>query len=244
MIRVIISKLEKILLKNYPYFMTQENIKLKTLEMTFEGPEEFRGDANQIRGFFASKFNEYDQLHNHNTDRFYYRYPLVQYKVLDRIPLVVGINEGAEILKGLFDKFDTVTLPHQNFEITERSLRLKKQDFGLTKSLYFYEFLTPWLALNKENKEKFFETRNPEEQKEILRKTLVGNLLSMSKAFGYTVPDIIKCDVNVEINRSKYKNLDFTSFTGGFMTNFLIPDFIGIGKGVAKGFGTVRKIRM
>src|SRR5690606_20917709 len=146
--------------------------------------------------------------------------------------------------KGLFDKFDTVTLPHQNFEITERSLRLKKQDFGLTKSLYFYEFLTPWLALNKENKEKFFETRNPEEQKEILRKTLVGNLLSMSKAFGYTVPDIIKCDVNVEINRSKYKNLDFTSFTGGFMTNFLIPDFIGIGKGVAKGFGTVRKIRM
>jgi hypothetical protein len=158
--------------------------------------------------------------------------------------LIVGINEGAEILKGLFDKFDTVTLPHQNFEITERSLRLKKQDFGLTKSLYFYEFLTPWLALNKENKEKFFETRNPEEQKEILRKTLVGNLLSMSKAFGYTVPDTIKCDVNVEVKRSKYKNLDFTSFTGGFMTNFLIPDFIGIGKGVAKGFGTVRKIRM
>ena len=73
--------------------MTPENIKLKTLEMTFEGPEEFRGNANQIRGFFASKF-----------------------------------NEGAEILKGLFDKFDTVTLPHQNFEITERSLRLKKQD--------------------------------------------------------------------------------------------------------------------
>ena len=159
--------------------MTPENIKLKTLEMTFEGPEEFRGNANQIRGFFASKFNEYDQLHNHNTDRFYYRYPLVQYKVLDRMLLIVGINEGAEILKGLFDKFDTVTLPHQNFEITERSLRLKKQDFGLTKSLYFYEFLTPWLALNKENKEKFFETRNPEDQKEILRKTLVGNLLSM-----------------------------------------------------------------
>jgi hypothetical protein len=65
----------------------------------------------------------------------------------------------------------------------------------------------------------------------------------MSKAFGYTVPDTIKCDVNVEINRSKYKNLDFTSFTGGFMTNFLIPDFIGIGKGVAKGFGTVRKMK-
>lgn len=237
------NKIEKDIFKNFVVFlMTPENIKLKTLEMTFEGAGEFRGDANQIRGFFASKFNEYDLLHNHNTDRFCYRYPLVQYKVLDRIPLVVGVNEGAEILKGLFDKFDTVTLPYENFEITERSMRIKKQDFGLTKSIYFYEFLTPWLALNKENEEKFLETRNPEEQKEMLRKTLAGNLLSMSKTLGYTVPDTIKCDVDVELRRSKYKNMDFTSFTGGFIANFLIPDFMGVGKGVAKGFGTVRKI--
>lgn len=224
--------------------MTSENIKLKTLEMTFEGTEEFRGDANQIRGFFASKFNEYDLLHNHNTDRFCYRYPLVQYKVLDRTPLVVGVNEGAEILKGLFDKFDTVTLPHEDFEITERFMRIKKQEFGLTKSIYFYEFLTPWLALNKENEEKFLKIRNPEEQNEMLRKTLAGNLLSMSKTLGYTVPDTIKCDVDVELRRSKYKNMDFTSFTGGFIANFLIPDFMGVGKGVAKGFGTVRKIKL
>lgn len=172
--------------------MDPENIKLKILEMTFESKEDFRGDANQIRGFFASKFNESDQLHNHNTDRFLYRYPLVQYKVLDSVPLIVGINEGAEILKGIFDKFDTVTLPYKDFEITDRSMRIKKQDFGLTKSIYFYEFLTPWLAFNKENEEKFSETSNPDEQKEILRKILIGNLLSMSKAIGYTVPDTIK----------------------------------------------------
>jgi hypothetical protein len=232
------NKIQKCICKKFFIdFMTPGNIKLKTLEMTFEGSEEFRGDANQIRGFFASKFNEYDLLHNHNTDRFCYRYPLVQYKVLDRTPLIVGVNEGAEILKGLFDKFDTVTLPHKDFEITERSLRLKKQEFGLTKSIYFYEFLTPWLALNKENEEKFLEARNPEEQKEILRRTLVGNLLSMSKAFEYTVPDTIKCDVDLEISHSNYKKMDFTSFTGGFIANFLIPDLMGIGK----GFGTVRK---
>lgn len=88
--------------------MTPENIKLKTLEMTFEGSEEFKGDANQIRGFFASKFNEYDQLHNHNTDKFCYRYPLVQYKVLDKMPLVVGINEGAEIIRCDCKKFNIV----------------------------------------------------------------------------------------------------------------------------------------
>ncbi len=80
----------------------------------------------------------------------------------------------------------------------------------------------------------------------MLRKTLAGNLLSMSKTFGYTVPDTIKCDVDVELRLSKYKKMDFTSFTGGFIANFLIPDFMGgVGKGgVAKGgFGTVRKIQ-
>lgn len=219
-------------------------MKLKTLEMSFKGAGEFKGDANQIRGFFASKFNEYDHLHNHNTDRFYYRYPLVQYKVIDKNPFIVGVNEGAETLKNLFDTFDTITLSNGDFEITEQSLKLKKQTFGLSKSIYFYEFLAPWIALNKENKEKFLETKNPEDQKEILRKTLAGNLLSMSKTLGYTVPDTIKCDVDVELRHSKYKNIDFISFSGGFMANFLIPDFLGIGKGVSKGFGTVRKIRV
>lgn len=46
------NKIEKDIFKNFVVFlMTPENIKLKTLEMTFEGAGEFRGDANQIRGF-------------------------------------------------------------------------------------------------------------------------------------------------------------------------------------------------
>jgi hypothetical protein len=32
--------------------MTPENIKLKTLEMTFESPEEYRDDVNQIVASF------------------------------------------------------------------------------------------------------------------------------------------------------------------------------------------------
>jgi hypothetical protein len=32
-------------------------------------------------------------------------------------------------------------------------------------------------------------------------------------------------------------------FTGEFMVNFHIPDYLGIGKQVARGFGTVERIR-
>ena len=31
-------------------------------------------------------------------------------------------------------------------------------------------------------------------------------------------------------------------FKGGFMTNFMIPNHLGLGKSVARGFGTVKKV--
>lgn len=78
---------------------------------------------------------------------------------------------------------------------------------------------------------------------ELLRNILKGNLLSMSKSLGYSVPDQIKCDIDLLPTKSRYKDTVITSFDGGFMANFCIPDHLGIGKSVSKGFGTVRKIR-
>jgi hypothetical protein len=41
-----------------------------------------------------------------------------------------------------------------------------------------------------------------------------------------------------------YPNKNFLSFYGGFMTNFCIPDDMGIGKSAAMGKGTVQEIRV
>ncbi|WP_321429178.1 CRISPR-associated endonuclease Cas6 [uncultured Methanolobus sp.] len=76
----------------------------------------------------------------------------------------------------------------------------------------------------------------------LLRKILVGNLLSMSKSLNYKVPGQIKCDVDLAETRIEHKNRNFVAFNGFFMSNFNIPDYLGIGKAVSMGFGTVRKI--
>lgn len=217
-------------------------MKLKILEMTFESTKEFTEDVSCIRGFFATKFNDLILLHNHNTDKFVYEYPLVQYKSIEGKPLLIGINEGTEILKEIFDKFDKITLNHKDYEIIERTMKIKKQEFGLTKEFYFYEFVTPWLALSQKNNEKYLLTQNNDEKAILLRKILTGNLLSMSKTFGYTVPDEIKCDIDLVPTKSRYKDNNLTSFCGGFIVNFFIPSYLGIGKSVSKGYGTVRKI--
>jgi len=84
--------------------------------------------------------------------------------------------------------------------------------------------------------------KNYDETQEFMRKTLIGNLLSMSKSLDYQVPDRIKCDVKVKIRKSRLKDINLMTFLGGFSANFIIPDHLGIGKSVSRGFGAVRKL--
>jgi len=90
-------------------------MKLKTLEMTFSSTREFKENILCTRGFFATKFTEYVQLHNHITDKFVYSYPTIQYKVIKNRPLILGINEGIGVLKEIFDDFDKVRVQFNLF---------------------------------------------------------------------------------------------------------------------------------
>ena len=217
-------------------------MKLKLLQMTFESTQDFKENITSVRGFFATKFIEHTPLHNHITNNFVYEYPLIQYKKINQKPLLVAINEGIPILQEIFDKFDSITLNNTKYEIIERTMTIKKQDFGLTRGIHFYEFMTPWFALNQKNHGIYKLAKNDESKAELLRKVLTGNLLSMSKSLGYTVPDTIKCDIDVASRQKRYKDQDITTFCGGFMTNFCIPDYLGIGAKSSKGYGTVRKL--
>lgn len=216
---------------------------LKTFTLTLASTRPIEGTSAQLRGFFATKFNEYSLLHQHNADKFVYSYPLVQYKIIEDMPMVIGINEGAEVLKYVYDKYDDIKLGEEVYEIVEKGISVKNQEFGLSDKIHSYEFATPWLALNQENYMKYYSLKDSLERQEFLRKTLTGNLLSMSKSLDYRVSDKIKCDVSVQIRKRKLKDVNVMAFTGGFCANFLIPDYLGIGKSVSRGFGAViRKI--
>ncbi len=214
---------------------------LKTFTLTLASTRPITGSAHELRGFFATKFSEYSLLHQHSADRLIYRYPLVQYKMIDGAPMVIGIDDGAEVLKEVYDKYDQIKLGGDVYEIVEKSITVRDQEFGISDKIHSYEFATPWLALNQKNYMKFYSLAGREERKEFLRKTLIGNLLSMSKSLGYQVPDKIKCDVQVKIRKNRLKDVNVMTFIGDFCANFLIPDYLGIGKSVSRGFGAIRR---
>ncbi len=216
-------------------------IKIKTLTLTLGSDSKIKGDAAKLRGFFATKFNEYQLLHQHDAGRFIYKYPLVQYKMVNGAPMVLGINEGVDVLKEIYDKYDSIRLGEIEYQIFERQISVREQEFGLSDKFHLYKFLTPWIALNQENHKKY-RGLGPEEQKGLLQRTFIGNILSMSKGLDYRVPEKIKADVRVRKVVRRLKDTPVDAFYGTFTTNFLIPDYLGIGKSVSRGFGTVKTV--
>ena len=121
-------------------------MKLKLLKLTLQSDSPMQGDASKLRGFFATSFNEYSLLHQHvNVDELIYKYPLIQYKMLNQTPLVLGIEDGAEVLKEIYDKFDEIKIGERKYAIVERGITLKSEVFGCAQEILSYRFATPGL---------------------------------------------------------------------------------------------------
>jgi hypothetical protein len=218
-------------------------IELEVFTLTFSSDKPIEGTAAQLRGFFATKFTEYTLLHQHDAGRLIYRYPLVQYKLIDGTPTVIGINEGSDLLKEIFHATRSIRLGEREFRVIETGIDLRLLPFGMSERIHSYEFVTPWLALNQKNYVRYYGMKNGAERRDLLRGILAGNLISISKSLGYDVPGRIKCDLEVVPQKRRLKDVNLMAFVGRFHANFEIPDLLGIGKSVSRGFGAVRQIR-
>lgn len=216
-------------------------IDLEVFSLSFVADRPVTGSAHQLRGFFATKFNEYILLHHHNADRLIYRYPLVQYKILNGTPMVIGINEGSDLLKEIYYLSPSIRLGEDEYRIVRESVDVRRVPFGLDTIFHTYEFITPWIGLNQENYQAFYRARSPEERRDLLRRTLTGNILSMAKSLNYQVPGQIRAEVEVRPLKQRLKDVNLMAFLGKCHCNFQIPDYLGIGKSVSRGFGTLKQ---
>lgn len=201
-------------------------------------------DAHKLRGYFGNIFKEHSSLlHNHlESGESAYRYPLVQYKVLKNIPTLVGLNEGAELLINLFLKIKTLQIEDRTYEIQQKNIESKNIEIGLSSELHSYRFQTLWMALNQENHQKYLNNSPAERQKQ-LNVLLQNNILSYYKAMNYWVDgQVMGMLQNVSEKETKFKDKAMIAFQADFVTNAILPSFIGIGKSVARGFGSIEAI--
>jgi len=204
-------------------------------------PNDLDIQAKDLRGAIARLYPNEILIHQHSEDgAVKYNYPLVQYKYISGKCLIVGINEGAKVINNLNLIGETVTFFRQEFRILKKDVLFHESPYGTTNVMLSYSFLTPWLALNEKNYEKYQKLGRWIERKELLESILIGNIISISKSLGYTVDEPITAKIidMKEVN-TRLKGTPMLGFLGTFSVNFEIPDYWGIGKSVSRGFGTI-----
>jgi len=202
-------------------------------------------DAHKLRGFFGQLFKDRSPLlHNHFEDgRLRYKYPLVQYKVIDSIPMLIGLGEGASLLTSLFLDIKEITIDNTSYPVRQKNLEQKKIETGHDNALHSYRFLTGWMALNQKNHKKYTALKSPKEKEEMLNKLLIDNILSFYKGLNIWLQEDERLMAKGRFSEhySTLKEKKMMVFKGHFTGNCILPDYAGLGRSVSRGFGTIIK---
>ncbi len=222
-------------------------------------------DAHKLRGYFGALFKEHSPLlHNHLESeagadgavdvKFRYAYPLVQYKVLDHIPTLVGLGEGATLLTQLFLQIRELTIDRsdkdglfplgETFPVLSKHIRHEQTPIGIADDLIEYRFETLWMALNQINYRDYRNYSEAEQQAQ-LKRVLTSQLLALFREFGLWLQphERIMVRLSVEERTTQFKNQTMVAFAGGFLSNVILPDGIGLGKAVSRGFGSLQRVK-
>ncbi|WP_373839840.1 CRISPR-associated endonuclease Cas6 [Methanospirillum sp.] len=213
-------------------------IPFRYLVMHTDRPVEETG--TNLRGYIGSKFPEYPLLHHH-LDKPMLTYPKVQYKVIGGTPSILGIEDGASVIGEIADDITELVFRTGRYEILQKVSYDQKIPIMPVRDPIQYRFVSPWMALNEDNYRKYQVIHDWKERKQFLNRILIGNFLSMAKGLGIVIEERLIVKSMLEQVPIRYKGVKMTGFIGSFLVNLQMPDYLGIGKGVSQGFGSIRK---
>lgn len=201
-------------------------------------------DARFLRGYFGQQYKNRAEFHHHGADGLVYQHPLIQYKTIGGVGRVMGLEGGSFLVRAL-PEIDRLNLNGNALNVIEQNKHTERITFGATESTITYQFLSPWLALNQENYQRYRKLKDQTERDGLLSRILIGNLISLCKSAQLTITDRIKVSLSVQPSQAVEikSGVTLSGFVGTFSVNFQLPNLWGIGKQSARGFGAVRQVK-
>lgn len=198
-----------------------------------------------FRGAFVKAMGDRAMMlmHNHVQDGLRYAYPLVQYKYVNDLPAIIAFGDTGDTINDVFQS-GQIKMNLYGRIIPLTLLEHKTVDFKTIIDITpKYYSLTSWLPLTDGKEKQYDAFMSLTDRICMLENVLVGNVLSFFKGIGCHIEERLFCvisDVHKEYIVT-YKNVKFRAFDIHFVTNILLPDYIGIGKSSSVGMGVLRK---
>lgn len=176
-----------------------------------------------------------------------YPYPLAQFKVRRNRgsyqPMLLFLGPRSSEVREYFRSARNSAVVVNNraypLDIAEASLhrfRLKAGEEWFEYNLFKYQ------ALNNENHRRYQELENEEQRLSFLEKLLASHILTFARGVGWQVgaPVQVKGLHILQEQELRCRGIRNHCFDLNFRCNLFLPEFIGLGRGVARGFGVLR----
>ena len=214
------------------------NIKTSIVKLITDKP--VRKTPYQVKGVFIRNFSKESivpMLDGSNRDKFLY--PRVQVKILDEKIYLIGVKEGRDPVISIANKIKKLDFGNITFEVKKFEILESNYEFILSNQLINYKFISPWVALNHMTGGKY-KKLNEEEKRSYLNKLLGQNIVFIANEFNLSLEKAIYTRLDImSLTPNRVDEKKWGSFEGSFKTNCVLPNYIGLGNGITRGFGTI-----
>ena len=223
--------------------------KLRILQVSFD-TEIQPYQLSAFRGAVAHKVGlEHSWFHNHDNENggTFNRYPLIQYKIFNdkgqMQPMLLCLEQGIEEAHHLFSQPEwSLNIKGKQHDLRIAHLHVNQYTLNTWDTQFRYR-LHKWQPFNVERYRDYQQIEGIAAQYTFLEERLHNQITSFATGVGWHIEQDVKATITdmVKTEWVEYKNLKVLTFTLDFKTNVSLPDFVGLGKGVSRGFGVVKR---
>src|SRR6056297_3618832 len=99
---------------------------MKTAILYFNDIRLNPSQIHKFRGYVGNVFAEHDLIHNHDTKtgRHIYRYPLIQFKIINKVPCIIALTEKAiQVFTEIFMGLDEINIDGEKIPVNEKDFK-------------------------------------------------------------------------------------------------------------------------
>ncbi|NOZ74250.1 MAG: CRISPR-associated endonuclease Cas6 [FCB group bacterium] len=222
----------------------QEQVKLyppvKSITVRVITDKPVKKTPYQVKGVLMRLFPDEEivpMLDGRYRDRFLY--PRVQIKILNEQIYMVGVGEGVAAISAISRKMEILDFGNITFQVLDVDVEESDNHLHPTNRLIRYRFITPWVALNQMTGSRYRFLNNPE-RVSFLNRLLGQNIVFIAREMGMDLTEKIYTKVSLSTLFPKPVDENaWGAFFGEFRTNFILPNYLGVGNGITRGYGAI-----